>query len=184
MTQEFAEAQAEVLRIYRDALIEKACEWLEKNVADIWDNPFNPDKIVEQFKQAMKENNMKSYTDIEQSKKLAEILPVESADMYYPNRIDIEYQSALPIEFKVGNPLLSQEIPCWSLAALLEIIPNQFDGFQFLLFPCYNSDDWSCCYENENAGYFDVKTKYITYGGSPVDVCFEMILKLKENNLL
>ena len=29
---------------------------------------------------------MKAYTDIEQSKKLAEILPVESADMYYLNR--------------------------------------------------------------------------------------------------
>ena len=27
---------------------------------------------------------MKSYTDIEQSKKLAEILPVETADMCYP----------------------------------------------------------------------------------------------------
>lgn len=26
---------------------------------------------------------MKAYTDLEQSKKLAEILPIESADMYY-----------------------------------------------------------------------------------------------------
>lgn len=26
---------------------------------------------------------IKAYTDLEQSKKLAEILPVESADMYY-----------------------------------------------------------------------------------------------------
>lgn len=31
---------------------------------------------------------MKAYTDIEQSKKLAEILPIESADMYYFRQID------------------------------------------------------------------------------------------------
>lgn len=28
---------------------------------------------------------IKSYTDLEQSKKLAEILPIESADMHYNN---------------------------------------------------------------------------------------------------
>lgn len=70
---------------------------------------------------------MKAYTNLEQSKKLAKILPVESADMYYPNRIDMEYQSALPIEFKLGNPLLSQEIPCWSLAVLLDILPETIE---------------------------------------------------------
>jgi hypothetical protein len=64
---------------------------------------------------------IKSYTDIEQSRKLAKILPLESADMYYPNRIDIKYQGALPIEYKHGNPLLSQEIAAWSLAALLGV---------------------------------------------------------------
>ena len=31
----------------------------------------------------MKTGKMKSYTDLEQSKKLAEILPLESADMSY-----------------------------------------------------------------------------------------------------
>lgn len=134
---------------------------------------------------------MKSYTDIEQSKKLAEILPVESADMWWSKNFIHYYYSptvAIGISAEYSNVYTykfgEDDIPCWSLAALLEIIPNQLDGFQFLLFPCYNSDDWSCCYENENAGYFDVKTKYITYGGSPVDVCLEMILKLKENNLL
>lgn len=69
---------------------------------------------------------MKAYTDIEQSKKLAEILPLESADMYYPNSTVVKYQGALPIEFKHGNPLLSQEIPCWSLAALMNLLPSEF----------------------------------------------------------
>ncbi len=40
---------------------------------------------------------MKAFTDVEQSKKLAEILPIESADMYF-----------------------NDNEPCWSLAALLE----------------------------------------------------------------
>lgn len=68
---------------------------------------------------------IKNYTDVEQSKKLSEFLSIESADMYYPNRIDIKYQGTLPIEFKHGNPLLSQEILAWSLTALLNIIPKR-----------------------------------------------------------
>ena len=77
---------------------------------------------------------IKSYTDLEQSKKLAEILPLESADMYYPNRIDIKCQGALPIEYKHGNPLLSQEIAAWSLAALLDLIPHRLeDGSEFTI---------------------------------------------------
>ena len=38
---------------YKEA-VEKACKWLEKNVADIWSSPCNPAKIVEQFRKAMK----------------------------------------------------------------------------------------------------------------------------------
>ena len=46
---------------------------------------------------------MKSYTDIEQSKKLAEILPLESADMYY--------QYVLPKSDKIMyNPILGNSI--------------------------------------------------------------------------
>lgn len=126
---------------------------------------------------------MKACTDVEQSKKLAKILLIESADFHFAANLSPKGYLEKPIwgnsEYAYYNAL-----PCWSLAALLEIIPNQFDGFQFLLFPCYNSEDWSCCYENEDAGYFDVKAKYITYGESPVDVCVEMIYTLKENNLL
>jgi hypothetical protein len=47
--------------------------------------------------------------------------------MYYPNRINTEYQGALPIEFKCGNPLISQEIPAWSLTALLRFFDDRSD---------------------------------------------------------
>ena len=114
------------------------------------------------------------YTTVNQSKKLLELgLDPESADMYYPNRIDIKYQGALPIEYKHGNPLLSQEIPCWSLAALLSVLPMvdfttpQLIGTPKTLYRCmYNDNLKSPACDNA------------------VDACVEMILKLHELNLL
>ena len=113
---------------------------------------------------------IKSYTDIEQSHKLAEILPLESADMYYPNRTDVKYQGALPIEFKYGNPLLSQEIAAWSLAALLDILPKIHN-----LRPILDLEENSIQYSGIDL--------YIT-AGSPIDACYELILKLHKRKLL
>ena len=110
-------------------------------------------------------------TDILQSKKLAEILPLESADIYYPNRIDIKYQGILPIEYKHGNPLLSQEIAAWSLAALLgvmeepELIKNSEGKWLIRV--------WYCNYPYIKGGY-----------DNSVDACVDMIEKLHELNLL
>lgn len=111
---------------------------------------------------------MKAYTDLEQSKKLAEILPLESADMYYPNRTDTKYQGALPIEWKRGLPLLSQEIPCWSLSALLRF----FDDRSGL---AKERGTWFAY--NNNISYC---TKHYT---DEIDAVFEMILKLKGESL-
>lgn len=87
---------------------------------------------------------MKSYTDIEQSRKLAEILPIKSADMMYKQILPKSGRiSHVP---EIGNPLKSLEwynkgytyagkkalsieeycIPCWSLAALLELLPKNY----------------------------------------------------------
>lgn len=108
---------------------------------------------------------MKAYTDIEQSKRLSEILPVESADMYY------QYVSPKSGKIKhnpeIGNPenalkwynkgyttsgkepitLDEYCIPCWSLAALLATI---------------------------DSGVCD----------DLIDACYEMILKLHEFKML
>ena len=72
---------------------------------------------------------MKSYTDIEQSKKLAEILPLESADMYFEPSAGFCTE---PSEVKVGDIKYAhpRSVPCWSLAALLDILPKTLeDGF-------------------------------------------------------
>ena len=64
---------------------------------------------------------MKSYTDIEQSRKLAEILPIESADMFYRDSdsddVKLMWEHIAP---KVTTP-------CWSLAALLGILPETIE---------------------------------------------------------
>lgn len=64
---------------------------------------------------------MKGYTDINQSRKLAEILPLESADMYYPWDTDSKSFLNIPI-VKDNSYYLQGSIDCWSLAALLNII--------------------------------------------------------------
>lgn len=113
---------------------------------------------------------MKSYTDREQSRKLAEILPLESAD--YCWGIDDETlhynNSPYPCAWK-DYTCKEYYIPCWSLAALLSVLPNyqlqtQDDGIGILC---------SC------NGKFNITT-----ADNPVDACVAMIEKLHELNLL
>ncbi len=102
----------------------------------------------------------KSFTDLEQSKRLAEILPIESADMCYP----------LPCE-DGDKPLLEQggfgSTPCWSLASLLDVYP-MIVGRDMNMY---------CCWQNG-------KNLHSRHYNNPVDACYEMILKLHESNLL
>jgi hypothetical protein len=74
---------------------------------------------------------MKSYTSKEQAKKLVEFLPIESADMYYfldPTPAGNIYHIVIPqIDFGVRTrePEYNEgDIPCWSLVALLNILPS------------------------------------------------------------
>ena len=80
---------------------------------------------------------MKAFTDIEQSKKLAEILPIESADHHYVrkvtdfmgNPVDGEWSTpkygspnSKHANYLVQNFTTYETIPCWSLAALFEVL--------------------------------------------------------------
>ena len=124
---------------------------------------------------------IRSYTTVEQSKKLAEILPLESADMYYHNRVDIPDNFPLPIEWKHNNPLLSQEIPCWSLAALMDVIPYNvsFNKAVYRFKMVKYSEHWECYHEN----FGSVSTE-IFKGDNQIDACVAMIEKLHEQNLM
>ena len=63
---------------------------------------------------------MKSYTSLEQSRKLAEILPLESADMYYSPLGDDTHPWVLEC-----NLIEKDAVLCWSLQALLDEIPDE-----------------------------------------------------------
>lgn len=106
---------------------------------------------------------MKSYTDLQQSKKLAEILSLKSADMYYwcGEQIRIGSYKAIDIDY---------DIPCWSLAALLSVLPKIHK-----LKPILDLEENSIQYSG-----IDV---YVI-ADNPVDACYEVIIKLYELNLL
>ena len=117
---------------------------------------------------------MKSYTDLEQSKKLAKILPIESADMYYHNRTDIPGNYPLPIVWKHNNPLLSQETPCWSLAALLNVIKPISENTYTLKGTLDGGATIS----------FDEITNIMFQEEEIIDAVFEMVVLIKENKKL
>jgi len=87
---------------------------------------------------------MKSYTDLEQSKKLAEFLPIESADMeYLAIKENGKLVGGVPFvkdDSEVENSAYSHtydRIACWSLAALLQVLPlgiyDKFDSNDYEL---------------------------------------------------
>lgn len=107
---------------------------------------------------------IKAYSDFQQSKKLAEILPLESADMglYYSRD-----PQAARNQMLVGTKAENAEIPCWSLAALLEVLPSatldSSDDHHYRLYCNKKFTEW-----HDNA----------------IDACYEMIIKLHEFKML
>lgn len=69
---------------------------------------------------------IKGYTTLEQSRKLAEILPLESADMYYSYDHDFGEHESIPTITEEDDHfvLFPDDIPCWSLVALLNVFPE------------------------------------------------------------
>ena len=131
---------------------------------------------------------MKAYTDLEQSKKLAEILPFESADMHYATWTILDGDFIVsPNQGSTIEDLQEdygeQIIPCWSLAALLNYL-REID-----FFPKIEANEFSVtmnvCYYGKN------KRKVLTpiheikvEAESFVDTCYELILKLNEMKIL
>ena len=115
---------------------------------------------------------MKSFTDIEQSRKLAEFLPIESADMF------LALNGTIPVMSKyIDDGLVTADntaIPCWSLAALLGIL-----SFPALRYDIEDGEGgWIVSCEKNDKGYLSY------YKDNPIDTCYEMILRLHSNQLL
>ena len=126
---------------------------------------------------------MKSYVDLDQARKLAEILPLESADMcYIKGKAQLGF---LYEEYKeCGDTVLQEYEPCWSLASLYNILPNNEEKSTYLtkggwyMDPLEYNDKWWCEYKDCEGGLASVSAD------NPIDACYEMIIKLHELNLL
>ena len=113
---------------------------------------------------------IKSYTDIEQSKKLAEILPLESADMQW--FLEEDY-GIVQIKEELQDWGGDCTVPCWSLAALLDVVRKTIGytiyGIKNVYISCELGD-----FKRIETDLYD----------NEVDACVAMIEKLYKLNLL
>jgi len=124
---------------------------------------------------------IKSFTDITQSKKLAEILPLESADMVYVHTTDLEGDEHYDIDFRRNQPLFEDDVCAWSLVALLSVLPMITKGKE-------NANPFiTKTPDNEYYVVYATLTKEVDCSGiydNPVDACVDMIEKLNELKIL
>lgn len=114
---------------------------------------------------------IRDYTTIEQSKKLLELgLSRDTANMVYLYWINSKTKEEGIEEIPtIGLPIENCDIPCWSLGALLRIMP---DNFIELL---------------KEGGMYRVKAeqKYVScLSENPIDVVFEMVVNLLEKGYI
>lgn len=122
---------------------------------------------------------IKSYTDIEQSKKLAEILPIESADMAWCNNSikGVNYTDEYSVNLYTVKEMQEcfdealngwdkywKLIPCWSLAALLDLYP-------MALVMDFSGKYAAVCISSP-----------MSFADNPIDAVYEIIIWLNENN--
>ena len=113
---------------------------------------------------------IKSYTNIEQSKKLAEIIPCDTADFCWGIDDKTLHYNKYPYPMSWKDYSSKENyIPCWTLAALLSVLPKNYS------------------LGNRNGKYYVCMTHIkhdVIFYDNPVDACYAMILKLHELNLL
>lgn len=133
-----------------------------------------------------------NYTTIEQSKKLVELgLSPDTADMHYPDYYfdsnakgpcNTSYKDAIEDLFHVYiNPKTKRLLPCWSLGALMEIMPkihedDNDNGCYPTLCKGWDNELWHCVYR-----YSIHITEW--YSDS-IEAAFEMVCWLLENDYI
>ena len=130
---------------------------------------------------------IKSFSDLQQSKKLAKILPLESEDLSWVSCDDGKQKYYQAENRKI---ILNYEknhwLPCWSLAALLGAIPTMigsiFEKDSLRLRIDKSGTDFNIWYENLDTGM--VEEGFDIIETNPIDACYEMIIRLHELNLL
>lgn len=127
----------------------------------------------------------KAYTDVEQSKQLAKILPIETADMCYMEYATsddptLRYESQPPMV--LGDiPITEIDvvcIPCWSLVALLNVLPKPTKRIYEL--NIYGGDEKPFFGFNDS----DLNIHKGFEGDDYIDACVNMIVYLHEQKLI
>lgn len=130
---------------------------------------------------------MKSYTDIEQSKRLAIFLSLDSADVEY---LTIKETGSLigTVPFVKDDSEIEDSayshtynrIACWSLAALLDVLSEKshsIDEDGAVDLSSYKNIEWNC-------GLINTADLEASTSLNPVDACVKMIIKLHEIKML
>lgn len=133
---------------------------------------------------------IKAFTDLEQSKKLAEILPLESADMYW-------YLATKGNPKAVFNEIYNEygdfELPCWSLAALLDVLqiyttPTAFSTNISVPSLTKTKNGYSITYVGDyrimESNNNDIESPIEIIAGNSIDSCVKMIEKLHKLKLI
>ena len=130
---------------------------------------------------------IKSFTSLEQSKKLAEILPIESADNVIVSIGDREGVKIITMPKETLNILrtpftdIRNSTPCWSLAALINVLPRSIE---------FKDDKYYLRFMKDYVEYANDEISitgrclHTTGNNNLVDACYEMIWKLHEQKLL
>lgn len=102
---------------------------------------------------------------------MAEILPIDSADMCWGIDDDtMQYNDKPYLNPYKDYTAKEYYIPCWSLAALLNVIPD-------VSLNAFKDKKWYAMIIHNDKMIYGEKD-------NPIDACYEMILKLHEEKLL
>lgn len=133
---------------------------------------------------------IKAYTDLEQSKRLAKILPLDSADMRYGYIAPYDYSDRkydggydkIPYPKDLSDKIqlveeYASELPCWSLAALLGILETvSIEG---------DSNKWTAevfYYEDGDGKAIHDVIHEVATADNPLDACVDLIIKYEQGN--
>ena len=136
-------------------------------------------------------------TDFEQSKHLAKILPIESADMMWTYDFTVNDINGLNI-ISDNLKLEEDDLPAWSLSALLKVLPAHITKGNKVYNLSTEKYESIVCDKNNDELYkiawsYDVRyvnkqyrlSLYATKShDDPIDSCVEMIKLLKNKKLL
>ena len=119
---------------------------------------------------------MNAFTSIEQSKKLAEILPLITADMDYIPIVNLDGEYSPLVNIWDNEHIIDEGwIPAWSLASLLDVLP----------YPQLSKDKLGSGKEGWMVSVYPDNCRYDScWHDNPVDACVAMIEKLHELKML